>query len=208
MAKPARAVPDEATNREPERPEEGREAIDAVIDEYGGDYADAIEHTEELENLVETAVLVVASADDDEVEQVTQTVVTLVKAADGISSEGTVELAERLGENADEFVDLLDTVMEMQETGQLDDLLDTVMEMQESGQLEDLLELAGTLSALEIDEDAVDGINSLLAATSDATHDSEPVGMFGALRALSTRDAKAGLGYLVAILKGLGRRLR
>ncbi|WP_435101971.1 DUF1641 domain-containing protein [Halarchaeum sp. P4] len=240
MAKPARSVPDSATNREPERPEEGREALEAVIEEYGGDVADAAEYTDELESVIETAILVIASADDEEVDYVTESMVTLVKAGDAVSNEGTVALAESFGENSDEFADLLDDVIRMQQEGHLsqfvtlaetlaepldeDDaerlattvgenadevanMLDSVLELQKSGQLDDLLALAETFSGLDADENTAEGLNTMLGAVGDAQQESEPVGLFGAMRKLSGSDARAGLGYLIAVLKNLGRRI-
>lgn len=241
MAKPARSVPDSATNTEPERPREGREAIEAVIEEYGGDYADVADHTEELESVIETTVLVMASADDDDVEYITESVVTLVQAADGLSSEGTVALAEGLGENAEGFADLLEDVVRLQEEGHLSmfidlaetlaeplddddaerlantvgenadaiaDLLDRVMAMEERGELDDLLDLASTLSALDVDEDTARGLNGVLSAVGEAEEESEPVGLLGLFGALSGKDARSGLGYVVEILKGIGSRVR
>ncbi|GGL37230.1 hypothetical protein GCM10009037_20970 [Halarchaeum grantii] len=239
MAKPARSVPDSATNREPERPEEGRDALEAVIEEYGGDYADAAEYTDELENVIETAILVISSADDEEVDYVTESMVTLVQAGDAISNEGTVALAESFGENSDEFADLIDDVVRMQEEGHLSkfiriaetlaepldeddadrlattvgenadelaDVLDSLMELQKAGQLEDLLDLASTLSVLEADETTANALNDLLGAVGEAEEESEPMGFLGALGALRSQEARAGIGYVVEILKGLGRR--
>ncbi|GAD51652.1 hypothetical protein MBEHAL_0412 [Halarchaeum acidiphilum MH1-52-1] len=190
MAQPVRDVPEGATNIEPERPQEGEEALRSVLEEYGGDYADAAEYTDELENVLETAILVIASADDEEVDYVTESVVTLVEAGDAISNEGTVTLAESFGENSGEFADLLDDVIELKKSGQLDALLD----------------LAATFSALEADETTANALNDVLGAVGDAEEESESMGLFGAMRAMSGSDARAGLGYVVEILKGLGRR--
>jgi uncharacterized protein YjgD (DUF1641 family) len=86
--------------------------------------------------------------------------------------------------------------------------LDTVLDLKREGHLEDLVALGGTLSALELDEDAAEGLNALLGAVGEAERDSDPVGLVGLLGQLRNRDARAGLGYLVAVLQALGRRVR
>ncbi|WP_231182854.1 DUF1641 domain-containing protein [Haladaptatus sp. DYF46] len=192
MAKPTTGVPDDALNVEPERPQEGEEALRAVLEAYGGDYADAAEYTEELENVIETAILVIASADERDVDNVTQSLVTLVEAADGLSTEGTVALAEGVGENGEDLAEALESVLELQRDGRLDDLI----------------EMAGTLSALEINETTVDGLNRLFRAIDEAERETKPVGAFGFLRSLSGDDVRAGIGYLLAIVRAQGRRLR
>ncbi|GAA0306133.1 DUF1641 domain-containing protein [Halarchaeum salinum] len=239
MAQPVREVPEGATNTEPERPQEGREALEAVLEEYGGDYADAAEYTDELESVLETAILVISSADDEEVDYVTESMVTLVQAGDAISNEGTVALAESFGENSGQFADLLDDVVRLQQQGhltmflelagtlaepldeddaerlantvgenaeELADVLDDLMELKQAGQLDALLDLASTFSALEADETTADALNDVLGAVGEAEEESEPMGLFGAMRAMGSSDARAGLGYVVEILKGLGRR--
>lgn len=241
MAEPTTQVPDGARNVDPERPEEGRDALEAVIEAYGGDYADALEHTDELAAVFETAVLVVASADDDDVADVTRTLVTLIRAAEGVSGEGTVALAEGVGENADDLADLLDDVARLQAAGHLSkfaqvaaalagpldqddadrlaetvaenaddvaDALDAVMALQRAGQLEPLLETAAALSTVDVDESSARGLNTVLAAVGEAEERAEPVGLVGVVRRLAARDVRAGLGYLLGVVEGIGRRVR
>lgn len=191
MAEPTTGVPDDALNVEAERPKEGEEALRAVLETYGGDYAAAAEYTDELENLIETAIIVIASADEDDVDNVTQSLVTLVEAGDALSTEGTVALAENVGENSEELGGALESVLELQRDGKLDDLVET----------------AGALAALDIDEGTVESLNRLLGAVEEAEN-AEPVGPIGFLRSLSGRDVRAGMGYLLAVLRGVGRRLR
>jgi uncharacterized protein YjgD (DUF1641 family) len=119
--------------------------------------------------------------------------VTLATAFSGsLSPDEVEELATMLEENGTELVEALDVVLDLQREGQLGDLVD----------------LAKTLSVLDIDEDTARGLNHLLGAVGEAQRDSEPVGLFGLVRQLGSRDARAGLGYIVAILRAQGRRLR
>jgi len=252
MADPTDAYPEEATKGG--RPREngagdgggGGEGgsmaeLEAALDEHGGDLAAALDRTDEAADLVETAIIVLASADEAEIEALTESTGNLVAAADGLTTEGAARLATDVGEHGDDLRDALQTVLALQRDGHLDDLttiaaafseslspdeveelatmleesgtetieaLDVVLALQREGQLEDLVALAGTLSALEIDADTAAGLNTVLASVGEAQRESEPVGLIGFLRGLASRDARAGLGYLLALLRGQGRRLR
>jgi len=243
MAKPQESYPESATlgAEKAATNGEGQSAIEAALAEHGEDLAGAIEGMDDLEGVVETAIIVAASANNEEVEHITDSTANLVEALDGLTTEEAATLATALGDTADDVADSLETVVRIQQEGHLDDLvriatafadalspeeveelattletngtdlveaLDVVLELQREDHLEDLVALATTLSTLEIDEDTVTGLNTVLAAVGEAERHSEPVGLLGALGALRTPDARAGLGYLVAILKAQGRRLR
>jgi hypothetical protein len=177
MAKPQSAYPQSATNRDPERPQEGREALDAVIEEYGGEYADVLSHTDDLEGLVEFTVMVLASVDDEEISYITDRIITLLDAGEVLAVDGTVELAESAGENA----------------ADLATALDRVIELEREDQLEDLLELAATASELELDEGSVHALNSLLRLVSAVDRTATSI----------TRVGRAGAGLLGAGVRAL-----
>lgn len=216
---------------------EGEAALRRAVDTHGESLAAAVERTDELDDALATAILVAASADEAEVEYVTSSAANLVEAADGLTTDGAAALATELGENADGLNAALETVLELQREGTLDDLaalaaalsaeevealstvldedgaelvaaLDLVLDLQRSGDLEELLGLARTFSALDVDAETARGLNELLGAVGEAERESEPVGLLGAVRELRTAEARAGLGYLVATLKALGRRVR
>lgn len=243
MAEPQETYPESATHggREQAADEDGEAALREALAAHGEDIADIVEHTDELDDALTTAILIAAAADEDEVNQITASTANLVEALDGLSTEDAAALATAVGENADDLSASLDSVLELQREGQLDDLvtiaaafseslspaeveelsamlesngteiveaMDLVLELQREGHLESLVDLAKTLSGLEIDEDAAHGLNDLLGAVGEARRESEPVGLLGALRRLGGRDARAGLGYLVTVLKAQGRRLR
>lgn len=192
MAERTTTAPDSAKNIEPERPQEGEEALRAALEAYGGDFADAIEYTDELEGILETAILVLASTNDEDVDYVTNSVVALLQAADAVSTEGTVTLAEDVGENSEDLADALESVLALQKDGQLDDLID----------------LAKMFSALDIDAATVASLNDLLDSVGEAKREPTPNGVLGTLKRLASRDVLAGGGYLVAVLGALGRRVR
>jgi uncharacterized protein YjgD (DUF1641 family) len=215
---------------------EGEAALRRALDARGESLAAAVERTDELDDALTTAILVAATADEAEVKRITDSAANLVEAADGLTTDGAAALATDLGENADDLSDALDTVLALQRDGTLDDFatlagalsteqvealsatlseeetdlaaaLDLVLDLQRSGDLEELVGLARTFSVLDVDAETARGLNELLGAVGEAERESEPVGLIGAVGQLRTADARAGLGYLVAILKALGRRV-
>lgn len=241
MARPDETVPEAATNRDPERSAEGEEALRAAIAEHGDQYAAAVDHTDELEDLLTTTAIVIASAEDEDVEYVRDSMVSLVQAADGLSTEGAATLADGVGENGEELAAAMDAVVRLQRDGHLDTFvtlaeafseslspddaqvlataiedngdefagaLETVLELEREDDLEDLVDTAKTLSGVSVDEDAVAGMNRFLASVGEAELESEPIGPLGLLRSMWDADVRAGLGYLVTLLRGTGRRVR
>ena len=243
MAKPSQVYPSSATHGDrAETPdEEGRAELERALAEHGDELAALVRSSDELDEALTTAILVAASADEDDVAHITDSASNLVEAADGLSTEGSAALATELGANADELVDALEMVVELQRQGHLDDLatvatavtdslspsevqrlatmledegadfidtLDVVLELQREGDLEALVDTAQTLSALELDADAVAGMNSLVGALGQAQRETEPMGVLGAISALRSADARAALGYLVTFLRALGQRVR
>lgn len=242
MAKPQPSYPESATKggRE-ESTDEGREALEEALSEHGEELAAAVERTDELDEALTTAVLVLASAGEEEIEDVTGTLAALVRAGDGLATEETADLAADIGENADDLAGLLGTGMRLEREVDLDalvtlagsassslsdedvqrladlveeggedvvDTLELAVELQREGDIDQLLETARVLTVLEIDEDTARGLNSLLSAVGEAERESEPVGLLGALRQLRSADGRAGLGYLLSLLRGLGRGSR
>jgi uncharacterized protein YjgD (DUF1641 family) len=242
MAKPQESYPTTATHGGREDTDTaGRNALEDALSEHGGELAALVQQSDELADVLTTAILIAASADEDDVQHVTDTTANLVEAAEGLSTDGMATLATELGENADDLSDSLETVVELQRTGQLDDLarvataltdslspaeiddlatlldesggdlvdmLDVVLELQRAGDLEPLVETAQTLSQLDLDPDAVEGMNGLVDALGQAQWQSEPRGLVGTISALQSSDFRAGLGYVVSLLKALGRSAR
>lgn len=167
----------------------GEEAIRAAVAEHGEDVAAAIEHTDEIKEILDLAILTVASADDDEVDHVTDSIANLVMAADGLSTEGSVALAEAVGDSGEELTHALEMVVRLEREGKLDGLV----------------ELAEAVSEIELDDGAVSGLDRFAGAVSAAERDSEPVGVLGFVRGATSAEGRAGLGYLLEVLRALGR---
>lgn len=194
MAKPQRDYPEEATKGGSESTGDGETALREALDEHGEAIAAALDRTDEIDDLLVTAVLIIATADEEEIENVTESLSALVEAGDGLLTEETAELAGTLGESADDLADALDLLLDLQREGDLEELLDT----------------ARLLTELDLDEDAVRGLNRLLGAVGTAERaaserDEEGSGLVGTLRQFVSQDARAGLGYLAGLLRGLGR---
>lgn len=192
MADRTESVPESATLGGKDDVDSGEAALRAALDEHGDELATVVDSTDELQELISTALLVVASAEDEEIDYATDTVVHLYQAVDGLATEDAATLAGDVGENAED----------------LSAALDALVELNREGNLDEFVELATQLSALELDPDAVAGMNTLLAAVGDAQQESEPLGFIDAVGELWSRDARAGLGYLVTVLKAVGRRHR
>jgi uncharacterized protein YjgD (DUF1641 family) len=193
MAEPTDDYPAAATRGGRERATgDGEAALREALDVHGEELAAAIERSDEVADLFETAILTVATADEAEIENVTEGAANLIRAADGLSTAGAAALAEDVGDSGEDLAEALELLLELQREGHLDDLVD----------------LAKTLSAIEVDDEAVEGLNTVLGAIGEAERENEPVGMLGMVRGLRSRDARAGLGYLLAVLRAQGRRVR
>ena len=169
----------------------GEAALRAAVDKHGEEIAAVLEHGDQVQDLVDTLVLVLASAEDDDVEYVADALGSLVRSADGAATEETVALAEYVGENGDD----------------LTTALDRLVALEREGKLEALLDLGETLSDLDLDEGSVETLNHLLAAMEEAESEAEPTGVLGAIGAMRRSDAKAGLGFLLSFLRATGRKL-
>jgi uncharacterized protein YjgD (DUF1641 family) len=169
----------------------GEAALQAAIDEHGEELAAVLERSDEAKELFETVVLMTASAEDEDIAYLADALSSLIKTADGAATEETVALAEYVGEHGTDATAALDRLVELER----------------AGHLEDLVELGEALAELDLDSSSVGTLNRLLAALEEAEAEAEPTGVFGALWSVRGRDAKAGIGYLVALVRSTGRRL-
>lgn len=242
MAKPQESYPETATNGNEarEQADDGEAALRAVLAE-----GDSAIDTDELSDILTTAILIAASADETEIDHITESTANLIEAADGLTTAETAELAHEVGANADELSATLETVLELERDGHLDDLvtittafsgalspseitdlatmldengselvetLDILLDLQREEHLEDLIDIVKPLSALEVEQETVEGLNTVLGAVGETQtqvqRESHPDGLVAMLTALWSRDARAGLGYVISLLKALGRRVR
>lgn len=139
------------------------------------------------------------------------------RAGDDSSAEASTdvaqlaELADAVDGNEADLAELLDRVDEV------NDLLDVLAlgtQAMDDEMVQTLAATGGNLGALAdaaAEPATVRGVESLLHAVGDATGDleepPEKVGIVGLLRAMRDPEVQAGLGYLVAVSKHLGRDL-
>jgi len=212
MADRQSSYPESATHgaRTNGRDAAGEAELRAALAAHGDDLAAAVENTDELADLLTTAIVVAASAEDEDVDHLTDSAANLVRAADGLTTDGTADLAEQLGTDADALSAALETVVDLQREGRLEEAvaaLDVVLELQREGNLDALVDTAETLSALELDEDAVRATNTLISGLGAAQRRLDASDIGGRIRALNTRDA-AVVGTALGGLAVLSRRVR
>ena len=192
-----------------------RSALEAAIEENPEAVARFVERLDAVNELLDVLSLGENALDDEMVRELSATGATLAESADGIATDETVALAAAVGENGDELREALETLTELQRSGALDELA----ELAHVGSLataalddEMVRSLAGTGAALgevaqtAADDDARDGIETLLRSLGEA--EQEPpkrVGAFGLARGLRDPDVQHGMGYLLALAGAVGR---
>jgi len=177
---------------------------------------------EEVEHITDSASNLVAAADGLSTEGAASLATELGENADDLSdSLETVVTLQREG-HVDDLAAVATAFSESLSPAEVEELatmleadgsdlveaLDVVLTLQREGDLEALVDTARTLSEIDLDPDAVDGMNRFLGALGEAQRETEPMGLLGAVSALRSADARAGLGYLVTLLKAQGRRIR
>jgi uncharacterized protein YjgD (DUF1641 family) len=168
-----------------------------------------------VNSLLDTTELVAAGLDDEMVMTLAGTATNLGAAADGAATPELASLGTAVGENATDLAAAVETITELQRSGTLDDLAaaaDTISLL--SGALDDdmVMHLAATGSRLgEVVDTAAApetarGIEHLLAAVGEAEAATpQRVGTIGLLRALRDPEVQAGLGYVLALARAMGR---
>ncbi|TKX69500.1 DUF1641 domain-containing protein [Halorubrum sp. SP9] len=189
--------------------------LEAAIRENPEAVAAFVERLDAVNELLDALSLGESALSDEMVRELSATGSTLAESADGLATDETVELAERVGENGDELRAALDTLLELQRSGTLDELA----EIAEVGSLataalddEMVRSLAGTGAALgevaqtAADDDARDGVETLLKGVGEAEREPpERVGAVGLLRGVRDPEVQYGLGYLLAVAGAIGR---
>ncbi|SFR33169.1 MULTISPECIES: DUF1641 domain-containing protein [Halorubrum] len=189
--------------------------LEAAIRENPEAVAAFVERLDAVNELLDALSLGESALSDEMVRELSATGSTLAESADGLATDETVELAERVGENGDELRAALDTLLELQRSGALDELA----EIAEVGSLataalddEMVRSLAGTGAALgevaqtAADDDARDGVETLLKGVGEAEREPpERVGAVGLLRGVRDPEVQYGLGYLLAVAGAIGR---
>jgi uncharacterized protein YjgD (DUF1641 family) len=192
------------------------DSLEAAIAENPEAVAAFVRRLDAVNELLDVVALGTSAFEDDMVAELAGTASTLAEAGDGLATEQTVRLATLVGEHGDDLAAALETLVELQRAGTLDELVGLVDALTLlTAALEDdmVAELARTGSRLgevadeAADPDAVRGLTRLLRAVGDAEQaKSEAVGPVGLVRATRDPEVKAGLGYLLALARAIGRQ--
>ncbi|WP_225336602.1 DUF1641 domain-containing protein [Halomicrobium urmianum] len=187
----------------------------AAIEENPEAVAEFVRRLDSVNDLLDVLALGESALTDDMVRELSGTTATLAESADEIATDETVGLAGAVGDNGEELQDALESLVELQRTGTLDELIE-VAEVLSLGtaalddeMVRSLAATGGSLGELAqtaADDDARDGIETLLEGVSEAEReDPEQVGPVGLVRAVRDPDVQYGLGYLLSLAAALGR---
>ncbi|WP_152039385.1 DUF1641 domain-containing protein [Salinigranum salinum] len=192
------------------------DSLEAAIAENPDAVAAFVRHLDAVNELLDVVALGTSALEDDMVAELAGTAATLAEAGDGLATDETVRLATLVGENGDELADALETLVTFQRAGTLDELVglaDALTLLTAALEDDMVAELARTGSRLgevadeAADPEAVRGLTRLVRAVGDAeTVEHDRVGAVGLLRATRDPEVQAGLGYLLALARAVGRQ--
>jgi uncharacterized protein YjgD (DUF1641 family) len=195
--------------------ERARQALEEAVAENPEEVVAFVERLGLLNELLDTTALATQAMDDEMVMRLAGTSSLLAESADGLATPETARLAASVGENADDLEGALETVLRLERAGTLEELAelaDAATLVTSAMDDEMVMRLARTGSSLgEVADTAAEpetarGIQRLLDAVGEAGGEPpEPVGAVGLLGALRDPEVKRGMGFLVALARGLGR---
>ncbi|WP_255198704.1 DUF1641 domain-containing protein [Halorarius litoreus] len=194
--------------------EAARQALEAAIADNPEEVVAFVERLGLVNDLLDTTSLATAALDDRMVMELAETSSLLAESADGLATPETVQLAGSLGENAADLDAALGTLVRLQQTGTLDELAQLADGLTlATAALDDEMvqSLARTGSRLgEVVDTAAEpetarGLQRALSAVGAAEREgAEPLGAVGLVRALRDEEVRRGMGFLVALARGLG----
>lgn len=173
-----------------------------------------LEQSGQLSAMLDALAIVEDGLDDEMVESLASDATTLGLAATELADRETVELGAAVGENGDELAAAVRQIAVLQRTGTLDrltevadavalltDAMDDEMVETVASTGTSLGELADTATEDEVSHGLARMLNGVGEAGAGAADPVGPIGLIGALR---DPDVKAGMGYLVAVARGIG----
>jgi uncharacterized protein YjgD (DUF1641 family) len=188
--------------------------VRAAIAEHPEAVAGLLRRSGQLTTLLDAVALIEDAADDRMVEGVTVDATHLGLAASELAEEGTVELGASVGANGRELAAAVERVAALERSGSLDrvvelaDAFALVTDAMDDRMVESLAATGsalGEVASTAADEDVQRGLTRTLEAVGRAeTGDPEATGAVGLVKALRDPEVKAGLGYLLAVARGIG----
>jgi uncharacterized protein YjgD (DUF1641 family) len=189
-------------------------AVEDAIAANADAVAALLDRSGQLGELLDALSLLEDGLDDEMVATVTGDATTLGLAASELAEPETVAVSAAVGQNGDELATTIDRLATLQHTGTLDSLLEVADALALATDAADddmLTTLAatgtslGTVAAATADDDVRDGLLDVIEGVGRANAaDAAPVGAVGLLQALRDPEVQAGLGYLVAVARGIG----
>ncbi|PCR88928.1 DUF1641 domain-containing protein [Natrinema ejinorense] len=207
---------------EPAPDSETADAGDPTLEELVADNPEEVarflERIDVVNDLLDTADLATAAMDDRMVQDLSGTATNLGAAADGLATDEVAALGEATGENADDLADAIEALARLQRSGTLDDLV-AIADVAALGSsaMDDgmVTKLAATGTSLgevadtAADDDVARTLEAVLGAVGEAgAEPTKPIGVRGLVRALRDLDVRRGLGFVIAVARKTGRRLR
>ncbi|MFC6875339.1 helical membrane plugin domain-containing protein [Halobellus marinus] len=188
--------------------------VERAIAENPEAVASLLERSGQLGQLLDALALVEDGLDDEMVERLTGDATTLGMAASELAEPETARLTASVGQHGDELATTVERLAALERTGTLDrlfelaDALALVTDAADDEMIETLTETGtalGEVADTAADDEVRTTLTHLLAGIGQADTDAaEPVGAVGLLRALRDPEVKAGMGYLVALARGVG----
>ena len=188
--------------------------VERAIAENPEAVAGLLERSGQLGELLDMLALLEDGLDDEMVESLTGDATTLGLAAAELAEQETVALSSSVGRHGEELAQTVDRLATLQRTGTLDRLFevaDALALVTDAADDEMIESLAATGTSLgELADTAADdqvraGLVDLLEGVGRAdTEAAEPVGALGLVGALRDPEVKDGLGYLLALARGVG----
>jgi len=189
-------------------------AVREAIADNPDTVARLLEQSGQLSATLDALALVEDGLDDEMVESLTGDATTLGLAATELAGQETVDLSAAVGENGDELADAVERIAVLQRTGTLDrltEVADAVALLTDAmdDEMVETVASAGTalgeLADTATDDQVSHGLVRMLDGVGEASaDDADPVGPIGLISALRDPEVKAGMGYLIAVARGIG----
>lgn len=173
---------------------------------------------DDLSDAANTISLLADAMDDEMVMSLTGMGTTLAEAGDGMATEGTVRMAESVGENADDLDAAIEKMAQLERDGTLDDLLEAsnaislAADAMDDEMIVSLMSMAGDLGLAAdgaAQPDAIRTFQVMTDALDEAAdfEDPERVGMVGMLKKMRDPEVQQGMGLMLNLMKAFGHQI-
>ncbi len=188
--------------------------LEAAIAENPEAVAEFVGRLDAVNELLDVLALGESALSDEMAREVAGTSATLAEAADSLATAETVGLADSVGAQGDDLADALESVIALQQSGTLEELVElaevvslmtAALDDEMVRSLADTGGSLGELADVAAENGAREGAETVLTAVGDAEQEPpESVGAIGLLRATRDPEVQRGLGYLLAVARGIG----